>query len=230
MRTALWLLLAALALCGRAQAQSNETRLLAGFEEQTDLNDWKFQGAMFQRVPRNATQGRYALQLRLLGGEYPGLYLPHRSPLLAGWGDYDFAKLDLFNPWSEPASLTVRIDDQQSIDFGSRYNEGFVMRPGVNTIELPLRRLQTSDRKRNLDASQLGRFAIFASDVQSPITLFLDNFRLEKMPAPARGGTVRAFDFGPRGSPVMEGFVGVTEADQYDKARGWGWITSKYLA
>jgi hypothetical protein len=230
MRTALWLLVATLALYAQAQAQSNETRLLTGFEDEADVLPWKLQGALAVRANQNATQGRHALQVTLLPGRYPGLLLDRGSPLLTGWNDYDFARLDVFNPQSQPVSLTVRIDDQQSLNFGSRYNEGFVMRPGENTIELPLRRLQTSDHKRDLDVSQLGRFMIFATDVQSPVTLFLDNFRLQKTPAPVRGGTVRAFDFGPRGSPVMEGFVGVTEADQYDKARGWGWITSKYLA
>jgi hypothetical protein len=230
MRTVLWLLLAALALCGRTQAQGDETRLLTGFEDDADELPWRLQGALAVRATQHATQGRHALQVTLLPGKYPGLLLDRESPLLAGWDDYDLARLDVFNPQSQPVPVTVRIDDQQSVNFGSRYNEGFVMRPGKNTIELPLRRLQTSDHKRNLDVSQLGRFMIFATDVQSPVALFLDNFRLEKTPVPASGGIVRAFDFGPRGSPVMEGFVGVTEADQYDKARGWGWITSKYLA
>jgi hypothetical protein len=229
MRTALWLLLAALALCARAQAQSNETRLLAGFEKQTDLNEWEFQGVSIQRVPRNATQGHYALQLRLFEGEYPGVRLSRGSPLLTGWGGYDFAKLDIFNSWSQPVSLTVRIDDQQSVNFGTRYNEGFVMRPGANTIELSLRRLQTSDHKRNLDISQLARFMVFASDLHESVTLFLDNFRLEREPEPATNTTVRAFDFGPRGSSVMEGFVGVSETDRYDKARGWGWLAPRQL-
>src|SRR5438445_530259 len=119
MRTALWLLLAALALCDYAKAA--DTRLLAGFEDPTDLTEWRPQAASMQRVEKNATQGRYALQLTLLAGEYPGLLLPHSSPLLAGWDGYDFARFDVFNRQPQPILLTVRIDDAQSVNFASRY-------------------------------------------------------------------------------------------------------------
>ena len=227
---ALWLWLAALALGGWAQAQTNDSRLLTGFEEPSDLREWKSQSASIQRVGTNVTQGHYALQLRLLEGAYPGVILSSGSPLLTGWEGYDVARLDVFNPQSQPVALTVRIDDLQSVNYGARYNDGFVLRPGRNTIELPLRRLQTSDHQRYLDVSHLNRFMVFASDVQFSIVLFLDNFRLEKQPEPTTNAAVRAFDFGPRGSPVMEGFIGVNETDRYDKARGWGWITSKHLA
>ena len=229
MRTVFWLLLTALAFCGRAQAQGNETRFLTGFEDDADVLPWKLQGARAVRANQHATQGRHALQVTLLPGRYPGLLLDRGSPLLTGWYDYDLARLDVFNPQSQAVPVTVRIDDLQSVNFGSRYNEGFVMRPGKNTVELPLRRLQTSDRKRNLDHSQLSRFMIFASDAQSPITLFLDNLRLEKTPASVRSGAVRAFDFGPRGSPVMEGFVGVSASELYDKTRAFGWLSTNQL-
>src|SRR5579862_1315972 len=228
MRTALWLLLAALALCGYAHAA--DARLIAGFEDPTDLAEWRTQAASIQRVEKNATQGRYALQLTLLAGEYPGLRLPRGSPLLAGWEGYDFARLDVFNPQPQPILLTVRVDDLQSINFASRCNEDFMMRPGQNTIELPLRRLQTSDHKRNLNVSHLKQLTIFASNIESPVVFFLDNFRLEKTSSQPTNAVARAFDFGPRGSPDMEGFVGVSESDRYDKARGWGWIETKGLA
>ena len=230
MRTAHWLLLAALVACAPTFAQTNNLRLLAGFEDKAALRQWDTQGASIERALQNASQGRWALQLTLAPGRYPGLILEPGSPLLVGWDDYDLLRFDVFNPQTNPVSLTVRIDDTQSADFGSRYNEGFVMRPGKNVIELGVHRLRTSDHKRNLDVSRLKQFMIFASDVQSPLVLFLDNLRLEGATAVTNNTVVRAFDFGPRGSPVMEGFVGVSEADIYDKACGWGWVAPRHLA
>jgi len=230
MRTALWLLLAALTVCAPASAQTNTTWLLSGFEDETAPLQWDTQGASVERVSQNATQGRWALQVTFGQGRYPGLLLERGSPLLTGWDNYDFLRLDVFNPQPDPVGLTVRVDDAESMNFGSRYNEGFIMRPGKNTIELAVHRLRTSDHKRNLDASRLKQFMIFASDVRSPLVLFLDNLRLEKSPPAAGNVAIRAFDFGPRGSPVMEGFVAVSEADLYDKARGWGWIAPHQLA
>ncbi len=229
MRTAFWLLLAALVSVGLAQAQGNNTRLLTGFEDEADLHQWECRDASVARSEQHATQGRYALQVTLFPGQYPGMLLPRGSPLLAGWDEYDVARLDVFNPQPQPVSLTVRIDDQQSVDFGSRYNNGFVLRPGRNTIELPVHQLQTSDRSRSLDPSHLGQLLIFASDLPSPTVLFFDNFRLEKTAQTATSTAVRAFDFGPKGSPVMNGFVGVNAAGRYDKALGYGWLPTDQL-
>src|SRR5271155_1739763 len=144
MRTAFWLWLVAVAYVGPAQVQGNNTRLLTGFEDEADLRQWECRDASIARSEQNASQGRYALQLTLFPGRYPGMLLPRGSPLLAGWDEYDLARLDVFNPQSQPVELTVRIDDRQSVNFGSRYNDGFVLRPGKNTIELPVHRLQAS--------------------------------------------------------------------------------------
>jgi hypothetical protein len=230
MRTGLWLLLVALAVRAPAQASGNDARLLTGFEDESSLRQWELQDASAERVEQHATEGRDALQLTLSPGQYPGVLLPRGSPLLTGWDGYDFARLDVFNPQAAPVTLTVRIDDAHSVNFSSRYNDDFVMRPGRNTLELPLRRLQTSDHQHNLDVSQLKQLMIFASDVRSPIVLFFDNLRLENVSVVTNGGTVRTFDFGPHGSPGMQGFIGVGADDLYDKARGWGWIAPCGLA
>src|ERR1039457_2769045 len=229
MRTAFWLVLVALVPGGLAQAQGSDTRLLTGFEGEADLHQWECHVASVLRSEQNATQGRYALQVTLSPGQYPGMLLPRGSPLLAGWDEYDVARLDVFNPQPHPVDLTVRIDDRQSVNFGSRYNDGFVLRPGSNVIELPVHRLQTSDHSRNLDVSQLKQLLIFASDLPSPTVLYLDNFRLEKAAQTASSTAVRVFDFGPRGMPVMKGFIGVSAADRYEKARGYGWLPTDRL-
>jgi hypothetical protein len=222
-------LLPALALGGLGQARANDVRLLTGFEDEADLPQWECRGATVARSEQNATRGRFSLQLTLLPGRYPGLSLPRGSRLLTGWDEYDVVRLDVFNPQSQPVNLTVRVDDRRSTDFASRYNGGFTMRPGRNNIELPVHGLQTSDRSRNLDPSQLSQLFIFAPDLPSATVLFLDNFRLERAVQTVTNTGVLAFDFGPRGAPVMEGFVGVSAADRYNKARGYGWLPTDRL-
>src|SRR5579859_535135 len=111
MRTAFWLLLAALASAGPARAQGNNTRLLTGFEDEADLRQWECHDASVLRSEQHATQGRYSLQVTLFAGQYPGVLLPRGSPLLTGWDEYDVAHLDVFNPQPQPIELTVRIDD-----------------------------------------------------------------------------------------------------------------------
>jgi hypothetical protein len=229
MRTAFWLLLAVLAPGGVAQAQGSNTRLLTGFEDESDLHQWVYRDASVVRSEQNVTQGRFSLQLTLFPGQYPGMLLPRGSPLLTDWQDYDVARLDVFNPQTQPVEVTVRIDDQQSVNFGSRYNDGFVLRPGKSILELAVHRLQTSDHSRNLDASQLCQLVVFASDLPSPTVLVFDNFRLERMARTAISTTVRAFDFGPKGSPVMDGFTGVSAANRYDRTLGYGWLPTDQL-
>ena len=147
--------------------------LLSGFEDAADLDRWKPQGAQVERVHDHATQGQWSLKLTLTRGDYPGIAFTS----LAGWERYDIARLDVFNPQSQPVNVTIRLDDAQTTNFGSRYNEDFLLHPGSNTLELPLRQLQTSDHKRNLDPARLMRFLLFGS---RPATLYLDNFRLDQ--------------------------------------------------
>lgn len=210
-------------------ARADPARLLAGFEQETELFQWRLEGASVERVRQHATQGRHSLQITLRPGAYPGLSLQRGSPLLMGWSGYDLARLDIFNPQPEPLAITIRMDDVQSINYGSRYNEAFTLRPGKNTIELPLTNARTTDKSRKLNLDRLKLLMIFAANLSEPHVLFLDNFRLEKIAPTQARSDVRAFDFGPRHSPVFEGFTQVTGSDRYDKSRGWGWTSTNAL-
>jgi len=152
--------------------------------------------------------------------------------MLQRWDQHDFACIDIFNPQSGPIRIAIRADDSQSSSFGSRYNEEFLLRPGQNTITLSLRQMQTSDKLRALDLTQLKFLLIFAVEPRKRLVLFLDNFRLEMSPMPTaqpNDASVRAFDFGPASAPVTEGFNIVTAAHRYQKSLGYGWTSPSRL-
>ncbi len=148
--------------------------LLAGFESPADLDQWSTEHTRLELSRDHTTQGQSSLKLTLGRDQYPGIAAAR--PLLTGWADHDLGRLDVFNPQSDPVAITIRMDDAESVNYATRYNEEFTLRPGPNTIELPLRRLRTSDRKRALDITRLRRFVLFGN---RPLTLYLDNFRLE---------------------------------------------------
>ena len=149
--------------------------------------------------------------------------------------DYVLLKVDVFNPQDEPVHCSARIDDAQSRDYGSRYNDdGVVIRPGKSTFEINLTGLTKSnarnfaDRKK-IDLATVRLMTLCIAPSGKPLTLFFDNVRLEGSGLPAVEG-LRALDFGPPGAAVYPGFEGCTQQDSYRDDRGYGWIGADHAA
>ncbi|NQU10122.1 hypothetical protein HQ590_04985 [bacterium] len=199
------------------------TRCLSGFEDDRDVDAWQPHHAEMRRVASHVTEGRHALELKLAPARYPGLRLEGSDPRLRGWDRFESLRLDVYSADPRPVSFTVRIDDAASRGYGSRFNDEFLLRPGWNRLEYPVRRLLTTDKSRALDPARLRRLMLFANELARPLTLYVDNVRLETAAAVAGNGEVWALDFGPPGAPVMAGFQPVAAADDYRADRGWGW-------
>lgn len=144
-------------------------RLLNGFETDADLVGLSSEaGAPLQRSAERHTEGEYALQATLPPGSYPGLSLP----VPPDWRAYEALKFDL---WCQRDSfLGIRIDDVNSVDYHTRYNQdGSVVRQGWNHIQVSLEEVAKS-----IDIGRVRALVIFLLQVTEPTTLYLDNLRL----------------------------------------------------
>lgn len=223
-------LLAVIAVYGcHAQSPGPSGPRLISFETASDLAFWRpDKGARAELSPLHATDGHRSLRLVLSHAEYPGLSATRA--VLQGWEAYDTFRLEIFNPRAAAFSLNVRIDDEASHSYATRYNEVFPLRPGANEIAVPLRELRVSDGSRQLDPARLREVMLFLSSPPEGTTLFLDQFRVEReAPAepPGAGGRYR-FDFGTPHSPVWPGFTRVSPATAADGGDGsppanFGW-------
>jgi hypothetical protein len=193
-----------------AAPEGPAVKRLTSFEEGNP-----FQGGTI--VAAHATDGTKALRL---DRSYVSLDTPQN------WDGYDFLKADVFTDATGPLELTVEVRDRQTTDYWTRVNYTTVVPPGSSTFAIPTA-LYVGEKARpgrSLQRDAVTRL-IFAIGDRPRGSLFLDNLRLERDPGPARGRFegLWAFDVGPAGSPLMEGFTPLDAGKVYTRGRGYGW-------
>ena len=168
-------------------------------------------------VEQHATDGRKALRL---DRSYAGM------DGAQDWTGYDYLKADLYTDAQAPLDLSIEIRDAATRDYWTRVNCQTVVPPGSSTLVLPLKQLYVGEKSRPGRMLMLGGIRRFILNIgEKPAApLFVDHLRLERDESiqRARFEGLYAFDFGPGGSPVMEGFLPITPATRYSKGRGYG--------
>jgi hypothetical protein len=147
--------------------------VLFDFESDRELDNvhWKCHTLM-SLSNEHATHGVKSLKLELYPSAYPGL-----NPVIdkKDWRGYSSFCLDLFNPAEGDIPITVRIDDKEdSDDYADRYNRSFLLRPGINHIEIPLNSLVTSGTNRTLNLRKIYRCLFFMVNPTQKTVLYVD--------------------------------------------------------
>jgi hypothetical protein len=142
------------------------------------------------------------------------------------WSGYDYLKADVFTDSDSPLELYVEVRDRQTADYWTRVNYTTVVPPGKSTLIIPTALYvgEKSRPGRPLMLEAVTRL-VFSVGEKPPAPLFIDNIRLERDTETAKVlfDGLWAFDVGPAGSPVMEGFTPLDEGKHYSKGRGYGW-------
>ncbi|HWG43048.1 MAG TPA: glycoside hydrolase domain-containing protein [Gemmataceae bacterium] len=142
------------------------------------------------------------------------------------WSGYDYLKADVFTTADRPVELNVEVRDRQTRDYWTRVNYTTVIPPGKSTLIMPTA-LYVGEKSRPGRALQLDAITrlVFAIGDKPPAPLFIDYIRLERdtETAKVQFNGLWAFDVGPAGSPVMEGFTPLDMSRRYTKGRGYGW-------
>jgi hypothetical protein len=124
-----------------------------------------------------------------------------------GWQNADELLLSGRNPHGRPITLVLRLDDQQSDAYPSRFNREWRLPPGDFLLALPLRGLRSGDG-RLLNRSQLRRLYVFVEDGAEPLQLTALELNSVELPS-----NVLAWDFGAVDSPCQAGFRCVGPGD-----------------
>src|SRR5574340_933112 len=201
---------------------------LSNFETDGDLAQWEATGcidpcnpgpgtpspATLSRVASHATNGAFSCQLDLPVASYPGMDLVTFAS--HDWSYYDVVKLDIFNPNSFAVTLSLEMGDSQS-GYVNRSYYGKALIPGANTIEVDLWNL-VRNGGGYVDPADIQRFTFWISGFSEPITVYVDNVRLETVqddPTYDGARNIWKFDFGPTSSPRWRDFFGVSGTDVY---------------
>jgi hypothetical protein len=218
----------------RSPLLGQEVKVVSDFEDEAQMKvlqgseQASYADLSLVTLREAVTSGKQALQVVFHKGiEYPGIAANFQAGFPSDWRGYDYLRLDAYNPGSKPVSFGLRIDDAQSKGYPSRYNGGATLRPGPGTVELYLSSLKVEDGSRNVDLAHITAFMLFFVSPKEDVTLYFDNLRLEKAPAPVQVEGLYRFDFGPENAPTFSGFQPVTPKTTYEESRGFGWVDAK---
>ena len=171
MRRTIFVLAACAALAGFAWAQAKETKVLFDFEDAGDAAKWEAATAETSIVADHATSGKSALKVVLKPGDYPGI---NTAQIPTDWSGLSKLVFDVFA--DQDFTLLCRIDDENSKDYASRYNnDSIAVAKGKNTITLEL--VDVGDK---IDLKKVKLLILFGNGIQQDTTFYLDNVRLEK--------------------------------------------------
>lgn len=186
----------------------------------TSFEDGKTPGGG-KLVEQHATDGRHAL---LIEQGFAALDGPQ------DWSGYDYLKADVHTDAKSPLELYVEVRDRETRDYWTRVNYTTVVPPGTSTLVVPTALYvgEKSRPGRSLDRAHITRL-VFSIGDKPAAPLYIDNLRLERddEPARVRFDGLWAFDVGPTGSPLMDGFTPLDFSKTYTPARGYGWKNAR---
>jgi len=212
---------------GPAVKVRRREKIIFDFERSAHAARWRpshISKSPFQAWNRRfASKGYGSLAFDLDAGRtYPGIKLTAPRGRAFSWPTDADLRFDLFNPQNHPVTLYLRIDSLDKEGRALRSTEDFSARPGPNRIRLPLRDFG----RGRLNPARVTRLILFAIEPKKTLRLYLDQLRLETAPEveiPVDNAFL--FDFGPKGSPVMPGFVRVTPQDVLSSDKPFGFST-----
>ncbi|MBM4082381.1 MAG: hypothetical protein FJ278_21935, partial [Planctomycetes bacterium] len=185
----------AVALSGSegAAQEATKDKLIIGFEAEADLSAASSEAkAEMSLSSEQRTQGEKALRLALPPGPYPGVSLT----VPPDWRSHQALKFDL---WCQRnAFLGIRIDDKNSRDYATRYNDDSgVVREGWNRVQVPLDKVGKAIKLNEVKA-----LVIFLIKAAEPTVVYLDNVRLgaleedlDDRPLPGEMGAKKEFNW-----------------------------------
>lgn len=155
----------------------NSFPLIGSFESRLEMGRWIEQNSEITRSNLHPTNGKYSMKVRLLPGEYPGISLKY---LTRNWQGYDRLIFNVLLEENNALRITVRIHDKNHNEqYEDRFNRGFVINPGNNTVIIDLKEVMEAPKGRRIDMGNIVNICIFSYNLAEQRTLYFDNFRLK---------------------------------------------------
>ncbi|HUU43056.1 MAG TPA: hypothetical protein VMX57_04715, partial [Planctomycetota bacterium] len=157
---------------------------------------------------KGITQGGGALRISVVEAQ-DARGIEMTGERLQGWEKYRWIAVDVYNSGDQDSPVAMRFDDAQSRNYQTRCTtEDKVLRPGANTLRVPLEALKRQNGDA-FDVSTLKCVLIYVWQPTHAFDMVIDNLRLEEPLAP--GAVVKAAP--PR---LLCGFENDADLDRVD--------------
>lgn len=154
--------------------------VLSDFQTSLQLDRWSSKSKISMEGEEGNPENMI-LHVRLTTAKYTGASLKYFP---GNWQGYDSVQFRIFNPLNESLSVICRMHDEQhekgTYHAADRYNQGFVLKSGWNTITIDLKDVVHAPEDRIMDVRKMRNLHIFAMDLKHPRDMFIDDVKLIK--------------------------------------------------
>ncbi|WP_136808122.1 hypothetical protein [Desulfosediminicola flagellatus] len=154
--------------------------VLSDFQTSLQLDRWSSTSEISMEGEEGNPENMI-LHVRLTTAKYTGASLKYFP---GNWQGYDSVQFRVFNPLTESLSVICRMHDEQhekgTYHAADRYNQGFVLKSGWNTITIDLKDVVHAPENRIMDVRKMRNMNIFAMDLKRPRDMFIDDVKLLK--------------------------------------------------
>lgn len=153
-----------------ALAAQNPPELTLGtFDRPEDDRLWEATGAATMTFePRDRTELNKMCKIVLGGGSYGGIS-SYRQP--KDWSPYEVLSFVVWSP--DRRGLGVRVDDENSKNYATRYNGDVTLEPGRNLVQIPIREMKSA-----INPAKVKYLVLFLMAPPKGLTLYFDDIRL----------------------------------------------------
>lgn len=148
--------------------------VLADFETPFERFRW-VNIDQLQLETKEVRHGRRSVRVQLSTNKYSGVALFHFP---GDWRGYRTLHWSVFNPQDRPLPINCRIHDvhhkQNAMEFSDRFNQQFLLNPGWNDLVVPLEKVRTAPRGREMDMARIEGFGLFVIQQPRAQVIYLD--------------------------------------------------------
>jgi hypothetical protein len=161
------------AVCGTVFAGGAPEYVISAFDDAADMKGWD-QGdsgnVELSIGPRTPTEMNNMLKMAVVKGQYPG-FTAYSPKIPKDWMPYDTFSFVVWSP--SDTAVAIRIDDEKSFNYNTRYNGGVNIQKGRSLVQIPIK-----DIAKSIDPSKVKMLVIFTVDPPPGQTLWFDDFKL----------------------------------------------------
>lgn len=156
------------------QQRSKAFPNLTEFEEKWTTSFVRYNKASLRGIAgKKSRPGTTRFKFLFERGIYPGISIIEP---IADWSGYRSLHFDVFSTNIDGVMIVLRVHDRQhNHEYRDRYNQSFIIRPGLNRIVVDLADIRDAPFNRKIDMVNIASVQVFVPEVDEPLFLEVSN-------------------------------------------------------
>ena len=153
--------------------------MIISFDENWSMTFVRFNNtALLGKVTNENIEDYKLYSIRFDTGEWVGLTIIEP---VENWADYRTLSFKVLSKNKNNIKMGLRIHDlHHNQKYSDRYNHTYIVRPGINEVEVTLTDVRDSPVKRKMDLSKIAEVELFLEKNNAPLHLALSGFLLKR--------------------------------------------------